>query len=106
MTVYLIHLAQPMPRGVNGRGQALYARHYIGYTGSLDRRMMEHASGRGARFLEVCRERGIGFEVARTWEGADRRFERRLKKTYKNAKLLCPFCNPNAANYMKQEVVP
>jgi predicted GIY-YIG superfamily endonuclease len=104
MTVYLIHLDQPMSRGVNGRGQALYAGHYIGYTNSVDRRMMEHASGRGARFLEVCRERGISFEVVRTWEGADRRFERRLKN-YKKSKCLCPICNPNAENYMKLEVV-
>ena len=104
MTVYIIHLNQPMSRGTNGRGQALSASHYIGYTNSVDRRMMEHASGRGARFLEVCRERGIAFEVTRIWEGADRRFERRLKK-YKKSKRLCPVCNPNAANCMKLEVV-
>ena len=104
MTVYLIHLAQPMSRGVNGRGEALYAQHYIGYTRSVDRRMMEHASGRGARFLEVCRERGIPFEVVRTWEGADRCFERRLKNG-KDSKRLCPVCNPNAQNCMKLETV-
>lgn len=66
-------------------------RHYIGYTDNLEQRMHEHVMGsKGARLLQVVRDAGISFHVARTWEG-DRKLERKLKKR-KNAKYLCPEC--------------
>jgi hypothetical protein len=34
---------------------------------------------------------GIGFQVARTWDGEDRAFERKLKNG-KHSSRLCPIC--------------
>lgn len=53
--------------------------------------MYEHELGsKGARLLQVVRDAGINFHVARTWDG-DRKLERKLKNR-KNAKFLCPEC--------------
>jgi hypothetical protein len=90
MTVYLLHLSQPMPRGQSPRGFRLWARHYLGSAKNLSERLHHHANGTGARLLAVARERGIAFECVRTWEGG-RDFERRLKRQ-KNAPRLCPIC--------------
>ncbi len=79
-TIYLLHFERPLA----------HARHYIGYTADLPARLEEHRSGRGARLLEVVTEAGIGFSVARTWEG-DRTLERRLKNR-KESPRLCPVC--------------
>ncbi len=100
MTVYLLHLNQPLSRGISSTGTTLEAGHYIGYTDDLVRRIMEHAEGRGARFTQVCYERGIDFALARTWDGAGRYVERRLKK-YKKSPRLCPICDPGALERMK-----
>jgi hypothetical protein len=92
MTVYLLHLSQPMPRGLSPHGFRLWARHYIGWTGyPVSLRLQHHRNGTGARFCQVAAERGIALELARTWEGAGRDFERRLKRQ-KNAARLCPIC--------------
>ena len=105
MTVYLIHLDQPLPRGVSAKGTALQAGHYIGWTEDLVGRMMDHSEGRGARFTQVCVERGINFRLARTWDGMSRSFERMLKTKIKNAPWLCPVCTPGAANHVKLEAI-
>ena len=104
MPVYLLHLCQPLDRGVSPNGTALIARHYIGYADNLDGRLHHHRQGTGARFMQVCCERGIDWTVARVWEGeqADRTFERRLKNG-KWAPRLCPLCNPNALKLMQME---
>jgi predicted GIY-YIG superfamily endonuclease len=104
MTVYLLHLKQSLSRGTNASGKALEASHYIGYTDDLIGRILDHAEGHGARFTQVCYERGINFLLARVWEGkgANRCFERRLKN-YKKAHLLCPTCDPGALERMKLE---
>ncbi|HUX78059.1 MAG TPA: endonuclease [Anaerolineae bacterium] len=83
--VYLVHFE----RRVSG-----HAGHYLGYTEDLARRLSEHRAGRGARLTEVCKERGIGFTVARIWLGG-RELERRLKRR-KDGPRLCPICNPDA----------
>ncbi len=101
MTVYLLHLQQPLNRGISPAGKLLQAAHYIGYTGKddLSDRMAEHMTGRGARILQVAFERNISFQIARIWKGprATRGFERRLKNR-KHGPKLCPVCNPNALN--------
>lgn len=82
MTCYLIHLNENLA----------HARHYIGFTeGYPHNRLKEHKVGLGARMLEVCNERGIDYDIVRTWKG-DRKLERRLKNR-KNAAKLCPICN-------------
>jgi predicted GIY-YIG superfamily endonuclease len=107
MTVYLLHLNQPLSRGVSAKGTTLTAGHYIGYTSDLVGRIMDHMEGHGARFTQVCVERGVKWSLARTWDGdrADRRFERYLKNM-KNAPRLCPICNPKAMNWAKLEDLP
>lgn len=60
--VYLLHFSEPISENHT-------TQHYIGTTQDLDRRIVEHANGRGSRLCEVATERGITFQVARTWPG-------------------------------------
>jgi predicted GIY-YIG superfamily endonuclease len=83
--VYLLHF----DRKVSG-----HAGHYLGSTEDLAGRLAAHRAGRGARLMEVCKERGIGFVVARIWQGG-RGLERQLKRRKEGPKL-CPICNPEA----------
>ncbi len=83
-TVYLIHFDKPIGNPNTPHGQA---QHYLGYADDLDVRLARHASGNGARLMEV-----IAWQLARTWTG-DRALERRLKQR-KNGPRLCPICNP------------
>lgn len=102
--VYILHLTQPLPRGISPTGTYLEAGHYMGFTIDLIRRIFEHSDGKGARFMEVCVERGITFALARTWEGDNitRTTERKLKN-FKNTPKLCPICNPQAMHHMTLE---
>jgi predicted GIY-YIG superfamily endonuclease len=77
---YLIHFHEPYR----------HARHYLGSTINLRRRLAEHASGRGARLIAVIQAEGIGWEVARLWPGGRAR-ERQLKTQGGHARL-CPLC--------------
>lgn len=88
--IYLLHFSKPISDNHT-------TQHYIGYTNSLKRRLAEHKSGRGARLVEVAQERGIEFEVSRTWSKGTRAKERKLKNL-KNAPMLCPVCNKGAMN--------
>ena len=85
--VYLIHLKEKLH----------HAQHYIGFVDEpkhkLKRRVEYHKSGKGSKFLKAVAEAGIEFDVMRTWKDGDRIFERKLKNQ-KNAKKLCPICNP------------
>jgi hypothetical protein len=86
-TVYLIHFARPIGDLSNPRGQA---RHCLGWAFDLERRLEAHRAGNGARLMEVVTERGIPWQVARTWPG-DRELEKQLKRQ-KNSPRLCPIC--------------
>lgn len=81
--VYLLHFSEPYR----------HAQHYIGYCEEdhLQERLDRHLRGNGARLVRVIAQAGISVEIARTWPGADRAFERQLKNR-KNAKNLCPIC--------------
>jgi predicted GIY-YIG superfamily endonuclease len=83
--VYLLHFSRPY----------CHAKHYLGSTDHVGRRMQAHLRGQGARLLAAIREAGIGFELVRTWAG-DRKLERLLKRR-KDAPKLCPICNGEAA---------
>lgn len=125
MTVYLIHLNQPLDRGVSPRGKALKAGHYIGWTDDLVNRILEHGDttwtplespiitedgrkitgkkhGPGAKFMGVVNFKSIPYQLARTWDGLDQSWEKRVKRYHKAWKL-CPICNPTALNLMKLE---
>ena len=82
-TVYLIHFETPYK----------HARHYTGWASDLDRRIARHRAGDGARLMEVVTEAGIGWHVARTWEGT-RDLERAIKDRHE-APRLCPDCSPH-----------
>jgi len=81
--VYLLHLDAPLSPNSPSR-------HYIGWCYHVPSRMQQHLKGRGSRFMQVARERGIGFQIARIWPG-DRGWERCLKNR-KEAPRLCPIC--------------
>lgn len=89
MSVYLLHFNKRLA----------HAQHYIGFVQSddgLDKRLTDHLCGMGARIMEVCFERGIEWKTARIWFGADRKFERKLKR-FKGAQKICPVCKGESA---------
>lgn len=79
-TVYLLHFDRPYK----------HARHYVGWAKDLDARLTAHMSGRGSRLLEVVRDAGITWVLARTWQGTRYR-ERRIKQQG-GASRFCPCC--------------
>jgi predicted GIY-YIG superfamily endonuclease len=87
MTVYLVHLDQKLGSEHPNGG----ARHYLGQTQNLDQRLTTHREGLGAKILAAVVDRGIGFDVVRTWPGG-RAEERQLKRQH-NAPKMCPRCS-------------
>lgn len=86
--IYLLHLQRPLSPDSP-------ARHYIGFCErNLAARYRQYKRGKGARFLEVARDRGIDFVLARVWSG-ERGDERKLKNR-KYAPRLCPICQERA----------
>jgi hypothetical protein len=85
-TVYLLHFDQRYE----------HAGHYTGIALDLDARLAAHVAGKGprdggARLIQVIRQAGIGFRLARTWPGGTRGLERRLKNQG-GASRRCPIC--------------
>lgn len=116
MTVYLLHLDQPIPRGVSPAGKPLMAQHYIGVADNLEARLEEHrhttwapldepeatqkggtrrghVHGAGSVLIAFANFLGIPWQLARTWDGG-RSLERKLKNR-KCAPRLCPICYPS-----------
>lgn len=92
---YLIHFSQFIGSKTNPRGRA---RHYIGFTNNLSRRIHEHLtnSENGAKILRALNLLGIEWEVARTWDAPEwsdggHALELALKRR-KKASDLCPVC--------------
>lgn len=79
-TVYIIHFERPF----------WHAQHYIGYTSNLPHRLEQHRQGTGAKLLKAITQRGISWEVVRTWRGGPA-LERALKNR-KKSRELCPVC--------------
>ena len=83
-SVYLLHFDE----------RYQHVQHYLGFAfEDVDRRLNTHRRGRGAKLTRAVAEAGIEMNIVRTWENVDRHFERKLKNR-KNAKKLCPVCNP------------
>ncbi len=82
-TIYLLHFDEAVSD---------HARHYLGWASDLGARLAAHRDGRGARLMEVCKERGITWHVSRTWEGTRDR-ERAIKDRAEGPRL-CPDCTP------------
>lgn len=68
-----------------------HARHYLGFSEDVLRRVAEHYNGTGARLTQVAHDAGCTFLLARVWAGGDRELERQLKNR-KAAPALCPIC--------------
>lgn len=83
--VYLLHFLRPHA----------HASHYLGWAQDVPKRLARHRSGQGARLIAVILAAGNDFVLARTWPGADKAMERKLKKR-RNAKFLCPICRGEA----------
>lgn len=81
--IYLIHFEKPFKR----------AKHYMGWTDNIPKRLARHKAGHGSRLLRAVNMAGIDYHIVRIWEG-DRNFERKLKKR-KESPNLCPVCNKN-----------
>src|SRR5579862_2870322 len=79
-SVYLLHFDRPYH----------HARHYVGFTHDIGRRIVRHQNGRGSPLIQAVVEAGIKFKVARVWRNVTVRFERRIHKMQK--KFLCPLC--------------
>jgi hypothetical protein len=73
-----------------------HARHYVGWTEDLLDRLDQHATGHGARLIEVITHAGIGFTLVRIREGT-RRQERAIKNAG-GAVRYCPACTPHPRN--------
>lgn len=92
-TVYLLHLSAPLAGALNQHGRPAAA-HYLGWTHerSPEARLSLHRAGRsGSVYMRQALREGITFELARTWQDADRNAERRLKNRKASARL-CPLC--------------
>jgi hypothetical protein len=87
--IYLLHFDRPYR----------HARHYCGWTINLPERLARHATGHGARLLEVVAAEGIGWQLARTWIG-DRHRERAIKNQG-GVSRSCPTCgvSPRGPRY-------
>lgn len=84
--LYLIHFSRKLE----------HAQHYIGVTEDLHTRLANHATGRGANILWVCKMLDIAWEVSRVWRfrNDDKFFQEGLIKAMKNGPKFCPICNP------------
>lgn len=80
-SVYIICFAQPFKQ----------ARHYIGWTKCLDKRLYHHRAGTGARLLKAVGDAGISFAVVRVFKNSTRALERQIKKS-KATRFYCPNC--------------
>lgn len=88
--VYLYHFDQKIA----------HAQHYLGSCVDLDERDYLHQTGQGARLLQVAKERGVKFEIVRTWQGG-RQLERKLKNRHDGARL-CPICRNERKRQRRQ----
>jgi predicted GIY-YIG superfamily endonuclease len=95
--VYLLHFERPI-------SDRHTCQHYIGWCLDLVRRLAVHRAGQGARLTQVAVQRGIGFEVVRTWPGS-RELERLLKDR-KEGPALCPICCERQGRRLKSVKLP
>jgi GNAT superfamily N-acetyltransferase len=88
--VYLLHFNEPYK----------HARHYLGWALNAESRIQQHENGTGARLTQVIRDAGIGFQVAKIWEGKTRNFERSLKNQG-GLNRQCPICKAQGLDSRK-----
>lgn len=114
---YLLCADQPIGNPTTPHG---LARHYIGSTDNLDRRIKQQRQAKprlrkdgkprkrgqaGARLVAAWNSAGIAWRVARVWKGG-RELERALKARKKAAQL-CPYCNGTRQRWQDMsQVIP
>jgi predicted GIY-YIG superfamily endonuclease len=81
---YLIHFFTPYH----------HARHYVGFTHDLLRRIQQHRAGKGSRLLAAVNEAGGEWYVVKVWN--DGRGREKYIKRQKNGPRFCPICNPKS----------
>jgi predicted GIY-YIG superfamily endonuclease len=89
-TVYLLHFSRPYK----------HARHYVGFTTDLPRRLRQHRGGHGPPLIRHAVEDGVRLILARTWEMATVGFERRMHTRAKTE--WCPVCHGTRALSLMQ----
>jgi len=91
-TIYILHFDRPYWKT---------AQHYVGYTSRpLEKRMVEHRSGKGAKICRYAMEHGIGFQVVHTEEFPTRSEARKRElqlKRERNLRRHCGLCQMAAA---------
>jgi hypothetical protein len=98
-TVYLLHFDRPYGPGggANGRGTA---GHYL-WAKNLEQRLAQHEAGTGARLMQVVKDAGIGWRLARTWKEGGLARESQLKKQGGRSRM-CPECRAAKAEARRQ----
>jgi len=93
--VYLLHLVEPFQ----------HARHYVGSTESLLRRMHVHrrALSDSCAFMRAVAEAGIAWSLARVWPGEGPDLEYRIKRS-SNVARRCPVCRRGALTRAAQQM--
>lgn len=81
-TVYVLHFARPLA----------HARHYIGWTQNLPKRLAQHRAGYGGRLMACVSASGISYDVVHT-EAGDRNRERQMKNRSSAARRRCWVCS-------------
>ena len=81
-TVYLLHFSRPYR----------HARHYVGFTTDLDRRLRQHRKGVSSPLVRCVVAEGIEIFLARTWNEVAVSFETWLHNNGHH-RLSCPICS-------------
>jgi hypothetical protein len=91
-TVYLLHFDQPIGNTASRTG---YAQHYTGWAADLMARLDAHRAHSDVKIMRAVRQAGIGWALARTWQGSRNR-ERQIKNQG-GASRFCPVCKGQPA---------
>lgn len=83
-TLYLIHFERPLA----------HARHYLGWTQDLDKRLDAHRAGWGGKLMRAVGVAGIPWSVV--WTGPGDRNRERLIKNRGSLVRCCPTCKESS----------
>lgn len=100
-TVYLLHFDQPIG---NTNSRTGYAQHYTGWAADLMARLDAHRTHSDVKIMEAVRAAGIGWALARTWQGS--RFRERQIKRQGGASRYCPVCKGQPAQAVEVTYKP
>ena len=67
------------------------AKHYLGWSSDVNKRLAAHTDGRGSKLMKLVRSLGVGWSHVRTWRGKTRHDEARMKRNGSLAQH-CPRC--------------